>query len=318
MAFSDARNERDRTETGKNSSNHGGRDNAGAERRNREAMARGERGTPSQQQDRRNMQNARHAGNVAPGVAGSRGRYSDARDDPVAQENRARNLDAQNVGESWGDGVAGVANELGHLVGGLLGFDEREEGFAETAMDMARSEYQGPVPGTPDNARANWGFDVMEALTNFAGLASGLPVNSVYKGVKYGYETLTGNRVPTDINLGRSVFGREDLSPTQAGAPPSQGGQRADLNNDKGGKGKGRNNGLIGFRPGTPQQAQQPQGPRNPTTPPTTTPPAGGPSKLPTPQQKFQAPSYYAGDWQFDETTQQVVWVPKRNGLLAA
>lgn len=39
MAFSDARNERDRRDTGRNSSNHGGRDNAGAERRNREAMA---------------------------------------------------------------------------------------------------------------------------------------------------------------------------------------------------------------------------------------------------------------------------------------
>jgi hypothetical protein len=40
MAFSDARNERDRAETGKNSSNHGGGNARDAERRNREAMAR--------------------------------------------------------------------------------------------------------------------------------------------------------------------------------------------------------------------------------------------------------------------------------------
>jgi hypothetical protein len=37
MAFSDARNERDRAETGRNSTNHGG-DHAGADARNRAAM----------------------------------------------------------------------------------------------------------------------------------------------------------------------------------------------------------------------------------------------------------------------------------------
>jgi hypothetical protein len=57
MAFSDARNERDRAETGKNSSNHGG--------------SMGGRGTMGQQQDRRNMETARRAGNVAPGVGRS-------------------------------------------------------------------------------------------------------------------------------------------------------------------------------------------------------------------------------------------------------
>jgi hypothetical protein len=39
MAFSDARNERDRAETGKNSGNHGGGNAKDAERRNREAMS---------------------------------------------------------------------------------------------------------------------------------------------------------------------------------------------------------------------------------------------------------------------------------------
>ena len=39
MAFSDARNERDRAETGKNSTNHGDYDHAGAARRNTDAMA---------------------------------------------------------------------------------------------------------------------------------------------------------------------------------------------------------------------------------------------------------------------------------------
>lgn len=41
MAFSDARNERDRAETGRNSSNHGGGDARAAAERNREAMGLG-------------------------------------------------------------------------------------------------------------------------------------------------------------------------------------------------------------------------------------------------------------------------------------
>jgi hypothetical protein len=45
MAFSDARNERDRAETGKNSSTHGGGDAKAAERRNVNAMAANNRPT---------------------------------------------------------------------------------------------------------------------------------------------------------------------------------------------------------------------------------------------------------------------------------
>ena len=45
MAFSDARNERDRAETGRNSSNHGGGDARAAAERNRDAMA--ARNTPT-------------------------------------------------------------------------------------------------------------------------------------------------------------------------------------------------------------------------------------------------------------------------------
>src|SRR5688572_16201330 len=45
MAFSDARNERDRAETGKNSGNHGGGAKA-AESRNREAMTKGRSSAP--------------------------------------------------------------------------------------------------------------------------------------------------------------------------------------------------------------------------------------------------------------------------------
>jgi hypothetical protein len=134
------------------------------------------------------------------------GSYSDTRDDPAAIENRARNQDAQNIGESWGDGLPGIGNELAHLFGGFLGLGEREEDFTDTAMDMARPNYNGPAAGTPDNMRANWGWDPVGALVGVGGMLGGLPAGP---GLIADWASEQLGR-PLDINLGRSVFETED------------------------------------------------------------------------------------------------------------
>jgi hypothetical protein len=135
-------------------------------------------------------------------------RYSDARDDPAAKENTARNQDAQNIGESWGDGLPGIANELAHLFGGFLGLGEREEDFTETAMDMSRPNYNGPAggPGTGGTNSANWGFDPVGALVGIGGMLGGLPAGP---GLIADWASQQLGR-PLDINLGRSVFETED------------------------------------------------------------------------------------------------------------
>jgi hypothetical protein len=134
--------------------------------------------------------------------------YSDARDDPVAKENTARNQDAQNIGESWGDGAAGIGNELAHMFGGFLGLGEREEDFTETAMDMARPEYNGPVggPGTGGTRSANWGLDPVGAVVGLGSSLAGLPAGP---GMIADWISEQFGR-PLDINLGSSVLETED------------------------------------------------------------------------------------------------------------
>jgi hypothetical protein len=135
-------------------------------------------------------------------------RYSDARDDPAAKENTARNQDAQNIGESWGDGLPGIGNEIAHLFGGFLGLGEREEDFTETAMDMSRPNYNGPAggPGTGGTNSANWGFDPVGALVGIGGMLGGLPAGP---GLIADWASQQLGR-PLDVNLGRTVFGIED------------------------------------------------------------------------------------------------------------
>ena len=311
MAFSDARNERDRAETGKNSSNHGGGDRSKAEKNNREAMGQkvggGKMGSKSSQSAAKSSK----AGN-----------YSDARDDPVAKEHMARNQDAQNIGESWGDGFGGFMNEIGHGIAGLLGFDEEEQDFSTVANDMARPEYNGPDAGTPDNMRGHWSIDPIDALTNFAGMATGVPINSAYKLGKYAYEQVSGKKLGTEIDLGRDVFAREDSpsSPTTKGAASSG----AASDNVRSGETKtaslqkdgGKGNGLLGSMPSRPPSGS-PTTPPNPTNPPASPPPAGQAGGYPTPSQRFSAPSYYAGNWVRDPNSNEIVFKPHASGLLA-
>jgi hypothetical protein len=257
------------------------------------------------------------------GSSSKTGNYSDARDDPVAKEQNARNADARNDGESWGDGIEGFANEIAHMVGGLLGLDEEEQDFTTVANDMARPEYNGPPAGTPDNMRGHWSYDPMQTLADFAGLATGLPVGTIYGLGKNAWESATGIPLGTEIDLGRSVLDRED-SPTNgpAGNPSkptkdnvSSGETKtAGLQNDKGPKG----NGLLGKAPVTSappkKPATSPTTPTNPTTPEN---PAGQPGGYPKPGERFTAPTYYAGNWVRDPATQEVKWKPHAEGLLA-
>jgi hypothetical protein len=305
VAFSDARNERDRAagDTSGKSSGGGGQKARESETRNREAMAR----------------NDRDRGGLS--IGGQMHQNRQAEIARTAEQTSARTSQIGNSGRTeaglthdtfmgmerdYRDAGNSTADNVGNTIAGLLGFREHRP-TKRAALDRVRGTANPTSEGV--DMRANWGFDVIGALANFAGLATGVPVGAIYNAGRW-----TGLWDPPTVTLGPDVFGQRHAPlANQTGAAPSQGGQRADLNSDKGTK----RNGLLA-RP--PYRRGQPA-PQPSTTPPTTppaTPPAGGPSKLPTPQQKFQAPSYYAGDWQFDETTQQVVWVPKRNGLLAA
>jgi hypothetical protein len=135
--------------------------------------------------------------------------YSDARDDPAAQENTARNQDAQNIGESWGDGWAGVINELGHMLGGAVGLGEREESLSETADDMSQPDYNGPAPGTPDDNRAQWGWDPVSAIAGIGGMLAGLPFGPGL----IADQVSAGLGRPFDIDLGPDVIGSDDVDP---------------------------------------------------------------------------------------------------------
>lgn len=106
------------------------------------------------------------------------GGYSDTRDDPASIENRARNQDAQNVGESWGDGLSGVFNEFMHGLGSMVGLSENEESLSQTANDMARPGYQGPAggPGTGGTESARWGWDPVGMVGGALGNAFGVPI----------------------------------------------------------------------------------------------------------------------------------------------
>jgi hypothetical protein len=280
-----------------------GRAAPGSEGRNRDS-ARGDRergalGRDRAERERANASLSRDRGNrgnnpgnpSAPGyldgdtqmtkVQGRSVQVKDLRNDYMDYENRT------------------IEEKVGGMLAGALGLEEK-------------NPFRDPDYATPENPTgrgANWGFDVIGALASFAGLATGIPV-------KTGYDLVRGvtGFTPPMVNLGHDVLGGATAS-AQRPTPTGQGGQRTDLNDDKGRKGGQGGNGLLKPKP-TPQTSAPPVTP--PVQPPPQGPSAGGPSKLPKPGQKFQAPSYYAGDWLWDEATQQVVWQPKQNGLLAA
>lgn len=199
-------------------------------------------------------------------------------------------------------------DNVGNALAGLLGFDEMPPEFDVNNLSK----------------RTSWGLDPIQALASFAGLATGAPVGSLYMGAK----AITGWRGP-EIDMGESVVGDDDpLNQSEGvhtGANPGGGtslGGGAPGGVAYGGGNRDKDNGLLPERyPNKPSVFPVNKPPvTTPTIPPPATKPPAGPSKYPTPSQKFQAPSYFAGDWVFNPTTQEVEWVsnaPKNNGLLA-
>jgi hypothetical protein len=173
MAFSDARNERDRADTGRNSDNHG---NAGGGR-----GAMGGRGTLGQQQDRRNMDAARRAGNAAPGVGANnnRGTLSQMQDRintnrAVARSNTAPGVgnyskamdDYNNVGQGFFDDPFGA---LGRFFGGGFGVGEIDPSTQAPKSFVGRDT-------------ASWGIDPIGAALGVGGMFGG-PLGSLASGV---------------------------------------------------------------------------------------------------------------------------------------
>jgi hypothetical protein len=246
MAFSDARNERDRADTGRNSDNHG---NAGGGR-----GGMGGRGTLGQQQDRRNMDAARRAGNAAPGVGANnnRGTLSQMQDRintnrAVARSNTAPGVgnyskamdDYNNVGQGFFDDPLGT---LGRFFG---------SGFGVGEIDPSTQAPKSFV-GRPN---ASWGIDPLGAAiglgSNFMGPAGSL-VSGAYRGLK----SLTGWQGP--------MIAFDGNQPVTGGFP-SMGGMPAGTNSPQPGGGTG-NGGQLAQAPGVQptqgiQAAGQPQAP---------------------------------------------------------
>jgi hypothetical protein len=158
MAFSDARNERDRADTGRNSNNHGG----GADR-----------GTKSQQQDRRNMDAARAAGNRAPGVRGggrnASGMSSAAADHLVAM-GRVSTPSIPGTGVAQGNystqdqAYADYAKSVGQYA---------NRGFIDRAMDWLGGGFYDPKEPMAGNPRSFAGGD-FHSTTNPGSVLGGL------------------------------------------------------------------------------------------------------------------------------------------------
>lgn len=178
MAFSDARNERDRAETGRNSSNHGGGDARAAADRNRAAMGFSGGGF----------------GNMGGGsFVGGTGLTRDKmrkQDQIGANVSKALN-DQRGVGDSFWD-------KAWNALAGTVGFNE---------MDPTRPGYSKPGrPGT--TGKADWGFDPAGAIGGAAGLAFGFPG----LGMATDYLSSLAGR-PLEINMGPEVFSGVPGSP---------------------------------------------------------------------------------------------------------
>lgn len=193
----------------------------------------------------------------------------------IAGRKELARLDEANVGETWSDGLPGILNELGHIAIGPFGLDEDGEMTTQQALrDLAREKVAGAPPA---NEAAHYNFDPVQGLATLAGLTTGFPAGSLYGAGKYGYESLTGNKVPWSKDLGTSVFGGTSGGwggPTGReagfgglGGGDSQGG----IHDDRGGQGQAVLQGLSQAFGGT-QNAITPGAPA-PITPPVTTAP---------------------------------------------
>jgi hypothetical protein len=173
---------------------------------------------------------------------------------------------------------------------------------------------------TPGQTRANWGLDPIAALASFAGLATGVPASIGWAATKWGLNKL-GVKTPT-IGLGPNVLSDDPDGVSMRdingrGIASTASGEKSTPAQQGGNGNGGRGNGLLPTHSiGKPVAKPAPQIPPAPTKPPVQQP--QGPSKFPTPSQKFHSASYQGlGSWEFDPETQQVAWRPRTgNGLL--
>jgi hypothetical protein len=271
MAFSDARNERDRADTGRNSGNHGGGNAKDAADRNRSAMSGGRlggggaRGTLSQQQDRANA--ARRGGAATSGGARGVG-SSTAADHRVAIGNvRAPSIPAGGVAQgnypTQDDAYADFAKAVGKhatrgffdkaLDWGLGGFYDPKEPMAGNPRSFAGSDFHSTTnPGSVLGGLIGmFGGGVGSVLGKVAGPAyTGLGLPEVWHG-GYGQPDLrTGPLGNTTNPMGGSMadIGAGHTYPS-GGAP---GGGWAGVNNPQpgGGTGNGGQMASIGQQPG--------------------------------------------------------------------
>lgn len=157
----------------------------------------GDRGTLGQQQDRRNIEAARAAGNTAPGVKGPSGsggnatiadkmimdRYISTPAEKIPDEksywDAVKNLgpaylDKQNYGNS-------IIDTLGNTLAGVFGVGEI-------------NPLSQPLGARVNNPDASWGVDPIGAALGIGGLAGAVPFGfgSIYQGIK----GLTGYQGP--------------------------------------------------------------------------------------------------------------------------
>jgi hypothetical protein len=139
MAFSDARNERDRADTGRNSTNHGGGDPRAAAARNTNAMA------------------ARNS--VAPIGLGTRPAFQPRR---TANVTPSYEMSLHNLREVMGMMPLGPMSAVGSFMGalGVPGFAPEFEGFTGNVM--------GPGDYDPSNRFAT-GQGLMSRMNSRAG-----------------------------------------------------------------------------------------------------------------------------------------------------
>jgi len=196
----------------------------------------GERGTLSQQQDRRNTEAARRAGNSAPGVRGAGGGSFVGGTGLTRDKMRTQDQIGANVSKALNDqrGVGdSFLDRIGNMIAGAFGFNE---------MDPTRPGYS--APGRPGmTGKADWGFDPVGLAGGLAGSAFGIPGLGF---VTDQLSSLAGR--PLEINMGPSVFGGMPFG----GGPlsPGQGGGQMAGNT-------GNYGGVLSPQPRTPNSAPQ-------------------------------------------------------------
>lgn len=153
-----------------------------------------DRGTKSQQQDRRNMDAARRAGNAAPGVGANRdrGTLSQQQDRinmnrALARSNTAPGVgnyskamdDYNNIGQGFWDDPFGA---IGRMFGSGFGIGEIDPSTQAPKSFLGREE-------------ASWGIDPIGAALGIGGMFAG-PAGSLVSNAYQGIKGLTGWQGP--------------------------------------------------------------------------------------------------------------------------